>query len=82
MNIAFTEAFLEDLTGLQPGLQRKCREMLSSLRKIEAEKLKEKALPGWRLHKLKSSPVFSVNSISLSDPKGQPAWIRGKAQSY
>src|SRR6185295_6503566 len=46
---------------LQPGLQRKCQEMLSALRKIEARNLKEHSLPGWRLHKLQSSPFVSLS---------------------
>lgn len=61
MKIALTEAFLEDMTSLQPGLQRKCREMLASLRKIEAKSLREQSLPGWRLHKLQSSPFISLS---------------------
>lgn len=61
MKIALTEAFLEDMAGLKPGLQRKCREMFASLRKIEAKSLREKSLPGWRLHRLKSSPFVSLS---------------------
>jgi len=61
MKIALTENFLADFADLQPGLQRKCQEMLSALRKIEARNLKEHSLPGWRLHKLQSSPFVSLS---------------------
>ena len=61
MKIALTEAFLGDITVLQPGLQRKCREMLAALRRIEAKDLREQSLPGWRLHKLHSSPFISLS---------------------
>jgi hypothetical protein len=79
MKIALTEAFLEDLSGLQPGLQRKCREMLSSLRRIEARDLREQALPGWRLHKLLTSPFISLsldmNYRVLGKIEGDTAYI-------
>lgn len=61
MKIALTEQFLEDNARLSAGLERKCRELLSSLRKIEASNLQDKALPSWRLHKLKSSPFASLS---------------------
>jgi len=61
MKIALTEQFLEDKSNLPGGLERKCRELLSSLRKIEAKSIQEKALPGWRLHKLNSSPFISLS---------------------
>ena len=61
MKITLTEQFLEDASGLSAALERKCREMLSSLRQIEAKDLHDKSLPGWRLHKLKSSPFISLS---------------------
>ncbi len=61
MKIALTEAFLADLTSLPSGLQRKCREMLSTLHRIEAKDLREQSLPGWRLHRLHSSPFISLS---------------------
>ena len=61
MKIALTEQFLEDKSNLPGGLERKCRELLSSLRKIAAKSIQEKALPGWRLHKLNSSPFISLS---------------------
>jgi hypothetical protein len=61
MKIALTEKFLEDAAGLSAGLERKCRELLSSLRKVDARELQDQALPGWRLHKLKSSPFVSLS---------------------
>lgn len=61
MKLALTEIFLDDLAGLPLGIQRKCREMLSSLRQIDPKNLREQALPGWRLHKLQSSPFISLS---------------------
>lgn len=61
MKIALTEQFLDDISKLPSGLERKCRELLSSLRKIETRNIHEKALPGWRLHKLCSSPFVSLS---------------------
>jgi hypothetical protein len=61
MKVALTEQFLEDNSRLSAALERKCRELLSSLRKIEAGDLHEKARPGWRLHRLKSSPFVSLS---------------------
>src|SRR5215475_6877449 len=61
MKIALTDRFLEDAARLSVGLERKCRELLSSLRKIDARDLQDQALPGWRLHKLKSSPFISLS---------------------
>src|SRR3990172_6442679 len=61
MKVALTENFLDDFAGLQPNLQHKCQEMLSTLRKIETKNLKEQAIPGWRLHKLHSSPFISFS---------------------
>ena len=61
MKIAITEIFLNDLTELPIGIQRKCRELLSSLRHISPKNFMEQALPGWRLHKLKSSPFISLS---------------------
>jgi hypothetical protein len=61
MKIALTDKFLDDAAGLSAGLERKSRELLSSLRKIDARDLQDQALPGWRLHKLKSSPFISLS---------------------
>lgn len=49
------------MAGLQSGLQRKCREMLTSLRTLDASNLREQVVAGWRLHKLKSSPFVSLS---------------------
>ena len=62
MKIGLTEQFRDDESDLPTSLQRKCRELLSSLGKIDVRSLQEKALPGWRLHKLKTS---SFTSLSL-----------------
>jgi hypothetical protein len=61
MLVALTEQFLDDVTGLPAGLEHKCLDLLSSLRKFGAKDLQQKAPPGWRLHKLKSSPFVSLS---------------------
>jgi hypothetical protein len=65
MLVALTEQFLDDVTGLPAGLEHKCLDLLSSLRKFDAKDLLQKAPPGWRLHKLKSSPFVSL-SLDMS----------------
>ena len=59
--IALTEIFIEDLTRLQSSLQPKCRDMISSMKAIEPKRLFEQSKPGWRLHKLQSSPFISLS---------------------
>lgn len=61
MKIALSESFLEDLTELPQGLQKKCRDILSSLKTMEVKSLRDTALPGWRIHKLQSSPFLSFS---------------------
>lgn len=61
MRIALTEVFIKDLMGLQFYLQDKCRDMISSIKNIEAKRLYNQSLPGWRLHKLQSSPFVSLS---------------------
>lgn len=39
MRIALTEIFIKDLMGLQFYLQDKCRDMISSMKNIEAKRL-------------------------------------------
>ncbi|MEA5015092.1 MAG: AAA family ATPase [Candidatus Limiplasma sp.] len=61
MKIALTEIFMEDLIGLQHNLQCKCQDMIVLIKEIEPKKVHEQSLPGWRLHKLKSSPFISLS---------------------
>jgi hypothetical protein len=61
MKVALTETFLDDLTELPVGIKRKGLELLSALRQIEPKNLREQVLPGWRLHKLQSSPFMSLS---------------------
>ncbi|HNQ94575.1 MAG TPA: AAA family ATPase [Anaerolineales bacterium] len=61
MKVALTESFLDDLTELPVGIKHKGLELLSALRQIEPRNLREQVLPGWRLHKLQSSPFISLS---------------------
>lgn len=65
MRIAITERFLDELVGLGPNLARKCRELIRELQNAGASELSTRALPGWRLHKLRNSPFVSVSRRSL-----------------
>ncbi len=56
-----SEQFLTDLSGLKPSLNRKCRNQLSEIDKMNAKALRTQATSGWRLHKLKSSPFVSLS---------------------
>ena len=61
MEIAITENFLDDLLNLQSNLQKKCRDMLSAMSKLDSKNLSSSMLPGWRFHKLKTSPFASMS---------------------
>lgn len=79
MEILLSEEFLTDLSRLRSNLERKCRSMLSSLRKMEASTLRAQIMPGWRLHKLKSSPFSTLkvdrNYRILCNIEGQKCYI-------
>lgn len=61
MQLAFTERFLRDFQGLSSSLATKCRELISELQRIEPAALRQKALPGWRLHDLRGSNMVSLS---------------------
>jgi hypothetical protein len=61
MQLAFTERFLRDFQGLPSSLANKCRELISELQRIEPAALRQKALPGWRLHDLRGSNMVSLS---------------------
>ena len=79
MEIILSTEFLTDLSGLRSNLARKCRSMLSSLQKMKASTLQTQAMPGWRLHKLKSSPFCTLsvdkNYRMLCKMEGQEFYI-------
>ena len=61
MDVSFTEDFLSDLFGLSPALRRKCRTILRTADRQDARTLRTEASPGWRVHRLKSSPFVSFS---------------------
>ena len=61
MKIALSETFLEDFSTLQHNLQKKCRDIISSVKGLDSKTLRESSVPGWRVHKLKSSPFISFS---------------------
>ena len=61
MEIAFTKRFLSDFQGLSHSLSNKCQELISELQVIEPAALRQKALPGWRLHNLRGSNMVSLS---------------------
>jgi hypothetical protein len=61
MRVAVTERFFDDFMGLAPSLARKCRELIRQLARTEAASITTQAIPGWRLHKLRSSPFRSIS---------------------
>jgi hypothetical protein len=61
MQIKFTERFLRDFQGLSSTLAGKCRELISELQRVEPAALRQKALPGWRLHSLSGSNMVSLS---------------------
>ena len=61
MKVQFTERFLEDYSRLPQSGQTKCRTLLRELAHAEAKTFASQPLPGWRLHKLRSSPFCSLS---------------------
>jgi len=61
MRLAITEKFIEDLAGLPKDINKKCRTLLRELRAADPKRIVEQGLPGWRLHKLQSSPFRSAS---------------------
>jgi len=61
MEIKITERFLEDLTDLPESVSKKCRDLIKELRRTVGSEIVKGSLPGWRLHKLQSSPFRSIS---------------------
>jgi len=61
MRLAITEKFIEDLACLPKDISKKCRTLLRELRAADPKRMLERGLPGWRLHKLQSSPFRSAS---------------------
>jgi hypothetical protein len=61
MKIALSETFLEDFSSLQHHLQKKCRDIISSVKEIDYRTIRENSVSGWRIHKLQSSPFISFS---------------------
>ena len=61
MEVSISEDFLSDLAGLSSGLEGKCRTILRTAQRQDARSLRSEAIPGWRVHRLKSSPFISIS---------------------
>ena len=61
MQLAFTERFLRDFQDLPRALANKCREMIAELQRTDVAAMRQKALPGWRLHDLRGSNMMSMS---------------------
>ena len=61
MEVKISQEFLSDLSKLQVGLQVKCRNILREFGRQDAKSIPASAVPGWRLHRLRSSPFISVS---------------------
>lgn len=61
MEVRFTEDFQSDLSSLSSTLEGKCWTILRTALRQDAGTLRTEANPGWRLHRLKSSPFFSIS---------------------
>ena len=61
MEVRHTEQLLADLSKLSSSLQKKCWRMLSAIQKGDAGILRDRTVPGWRPHRLKSSPFISLS---------------------
>jgi hypothetical protein len=61
VEIAITERFWHDSRGLSNALANKCEQLIAELKNAEAADLRQKALPGWRLHALRGSNMLSLS---------------------
>ena len=61
MNIVVTDRVLRDLQGLPASLYKKCRELMNELHRVDSAILRQRALPGWRLHNLRGSNMVSLS---------------------
>jgi hypothetical protein len=61
MDIAITEPFWHDSRGLSNALANKCEELITELKNAEVADLRQRALPGWRLHALRGSNMLSLS---------------------
>lgn len=61
MLVAVTDQFLQDLGELPRHLERKCRDLIRELGEIPPGDLRDRSVPGWRLHQLRSSPFVSLS---------------------
>ena len=61
MNIAITDRVLRDLGELSAPLYKKCRELMKELHGVDSAMLRQRALPGWRLHNLRGSSMVSLS---------------------
>ena len=61
MELKHTHAILRDLRGLSSPLSRKLLGLIKELGATEIATLRQKALPGWRLHALRNSNMVSIS---------------------
>ena len=61
MEVSISEDLLADLSGLSASLSGKCRTILRTAQRLEAKRMRTEAIPGWRSHRLKSSPFISFS---------------------
>lgn len=61
MDIKYTYALLRDLSVLSKPLSRKFLSLIKELDAVELATLRQQALPGWRLHTLRSSDMVSLS---------------------
>jgi hypothetical protein len=61
MEVAITERFWHDSRGLSNVLANKCEQLIAELKRAEVGSLRQKALPGWRLHALRGSNMLSLS---------------------
>ncbi len=61
MKIGIASRFLRDLHGLSPTLRKKTLELIHELQGVGQTELRQKALPGWRLHSLRESSMVSLS---------------------
>lgn len=61
MQLKLTERFLRDFQELTSSLSNKCRDLIRELQRLELNELRQRALPGWRLHELRGSTMVSLS---------------------
>ena len=61
MEVRLSEELISDLSRLSSSLRQRCWNILIDIERGDAKSIRSERSPGWRLHKLESSPFTSIS---------------------